>query len=122
MRIAALALFAATVLFAPDAACDEEPDAPSPRSHEVERHGFVVGNLLGVMLGRASVDAGVLVAPHIMPMASVHLQATPSFGKSPRLDALTGFGGEIGVRFYTDSHSTAGGVMGTSRCGSRTFA
>jgi len=98
-------------------------DATPAQSPEAERHGFVVGNLLGLAVGRASVDAGILVAPHIMPIASLHLQATPNLsGGSKGREALTGFGGELGVRFYTDKHRPAGGFIGTTAGGGRYFA
>lgn len=112
MHVAAL-VFAMTAV---------DPDAPSAHPHEGERQGFVVGNLLGLVVGRASVDAGVLVAPHIMPIASIHLQALPNFGASYKSDALTGFGAEAGVRFYTEAHRPAGGFIGTSAGGGRYFA
>jgi len=70
----------------------------------------VQGNPLAFIIGRYSIDLEYLPAPHHA------LHATPFFEYAlPGVDdQLSGFGGEVGYRFYTGEHGPHGFFAGAS--------
>jgi len=99
------------------AAAPVEPDravVEAPR----ERKSVLVGNALGIALGRLSVDFGAFVAPHVVPTASVHVQASVMFPK----EEVYGAGGELGARLYTSEWKPKGAFIGVYAVGGRYVA
>jgi hypothetical protein len=70
----------------------------------------VQGNPLAFIIGRYSLDLEYLPAPHHA------LHATPyyEYALPGTDDQLTGFGGEVGYRFYTGEHGPHGFFAGAS--------
>jgi hypothetical protein len=70
----------------------------------------VQGNPLDFIIGRYSLDLEFLPAPHHA------LHATPyyEYALPGTADQLTGFGGEIGYRYYTGEHGPHGFFAGAS--------
>lgn len=101
------------------AAGGEEDVRPSVEPKSAERRSFVAGNVIGLPFGHVAFDAGSMLAPHLAPVASLHLQAMPPIGK--RGGALAGIGGELGVRLYTDARSPSGGFAGIFVSGGRYY-
>lgn len=90
--------------------------ATSARAEDLDEGGVrfkaiaVQGNPLGFAIGRYSIDLEYLPAPHHA------LHATPLYYYAlPGVDdQLTGFGGELGYRFYTGEHGPHGFFVGAS--------
>lgn len=82
---------------------------------------FVVANVLGVMAGRLGFDFGTIVAPHLAPVGSLHVQAMflPS---REQMRALNGAGGEVGLRYYGERDRPTGGFIGVYAVGGRYHA
>ncbi len=70
----------------------------------------VQGNPLGLAIGRYSADLEYLPEPH----HAVHLTALGVYALPGVADRLTGFGGEIGYRWYSGAHGPHGVFLGAS--------
>src|SRR5262245_15334955 len=92
-----------------------EPDRTMPDPPPPERKNIVVGNTLGIALGRLSFDFGTFVAPHVVPTASLHVQGTVMFER----ESLVGAGGELGVRLYGGANRPTGPFIGIYGVGGR---
>lgn len=92
-----------------------EPDKISVEPEPTERRNILVGNALGLALGRVSFDFGTFVAPHVVPTASFHGQATVMFGE----EQLFGVGGELGMRLYGGAFRPTGPFVGAYALGGR---
>lgn len=99
---AALALAAAAL--SPPARAEDLDGEPRFRSVAVQ------GNPLSFIIGRYSLDLEYLPAPHHA------LHATPfyEYALPGTDDQLTGFGAEVGYRFYSGSHGAHGFFAGAS--------
>jgi len=84
-----------------------------------ERRSFVAGNMMGLPFGRVAADVGSELGPHLVPVAPLHLQATPAMGSKATKSALTGYGAELGARLYTNARAPAGGFIGISALAGR---
>lgn len=99
------ALLAAAVALVPGAASGEEID-DGIRFKPVA----VQGNPLSFIIGRYSLDLEYLPAPHhALHATPYYLYALPGTD-----DQLTGFGAEVGYRFYTGEHGPHGFFAGAS--------
>jgi hypothetical protein len=74
------------------------------------RSVLVQGNPLGFVIGRYSADLEYLPAPH----HALHLTPFYEYALPGTDDQLTGFGAEVGYRFYTSSHGPHGFFAGAS--------
>ena len=108
-RLVGCAIVLASLVLSTAARASE--DKPSVEPKPSERRAFVVANTFGLPLGRLAIDAGTMIVPHVAPVASLHLQATPSFGKGEG-SALMGYGVELGVRLYGGSRGPSGPFLG----------
>ena len=70
----------------------------------------VQGNPLDFIIGRYSIDLEYLPVPH----HALHATAYYEYALPGVDDQLTGFGGELGYRFYTGSHGPQGFFAGAS--------
>jgi hypothetical protein len=104
-------LFRAVVLTAATAAAGARP-APAEEIDEGVRFKSVLvqGNPLGFAIGRYSADLEYLPAPH----HAMHLTPLYEYALPGTDDQLTGFGAEIGYRFYTGWHGPHGFFAGAS--------
>lgn len=118
-RLLSTVLFAALLAWPCSArAADDariEPDKASSEPEPRERRNIVVGNALPIAVARLSFDFGTFVAPHVVPTASVHGQATIMFGD----EKLYGLGGELGMRLYGDAWRPSGPFIGVHAVGGR---
>jgi hypothetical protein len=104
---------------APAPVAEAAPSAPVEA--EASGRSFVFANLLGLMVGRIGFDFGTFVAPHVAPVGSLHVQAM-FMPTRERFKALTGIGGEVGIRFYGSANRTAGPFAGIYGVGGRYHA
>jgi hypothetical protein len=111
------AVLGASFFVAPDALSAEATEPPA--APDAERHAFVVGNVLSLAMGRLSIDAGTLVAPHLAPVMSAHVQALPSVSGGRGQNAVLGYGAELGMRFYSHAHAPSGFFLGAYVVGGR---
>jgi hypothetical protein len=93
----------------------QEPDRGPSEDETRERRNILVGNTLGIVLGRVSFDFGTFVAPHVVPTGSLHGQATVMFGD----EQLFGVGGELGMRLYGGALRPTGPFVGAYAVGGR---
>jgi len=70
----------------------------------------VQGNPLDFIIGRYSLDLEYLPVPH----HALHLTSYYEYALPGTDDQLTGFGGELGYRFYTGEHGPQGFFAGAS--------
>jgi hypothetical protein len=70
----------------------------------------VQGNPLGFVIGRYSVDLEYLPAPH----HAMHVTAAYTYALPGVDDQLTGFGAELGYRYYSGHHGPHGFFAGAS--------
>ena len=96
-------------------------DAPSADESN-ERHGLVVFNVAGLFAARIGFDFAAFVAPHVAPTGSLHAQATYFPTADSTAKALSGFGGELGVRLYASARRPSGAFVGVYAVGGRYFA
>lgn len=119
VRLRSIALLGAMLASSSTALAAEietiEPDKPSAEPEVRERRNILVGNVLPLALGRLSFDFGAFVAPHVVPTASVHGQATIMFGD----ERLFGLGGELGLRLYGGTFRPTGPFVGMYAVGGR---
>ena len=93
--------------------------APAPKEEADEHKSFlIVLNPLAIGIGRYSIQAEYLPATHhaitLNPFfASVPVTATVN-GKEVDLGSLTGFGAELGYRYYTGTKGPNGFFIGPS--------
>jgi hypothetical protein len=92
-----------------------ESDAVRKVEGDAERRSLVVVNTLGIAVARVSFDFGTFIAPHIVPTASVHGQATMFFDD----ERLYGVGGELGMRLYGGALRPTGPFIGAYAVGGR---
>ncbi len=101
------ALVSPTRAFADDASGSEVASEPSrPASRHV-----LVANLLATLIGRFGVDYAFLPVAHHALQVGGHVQLLPPLG---RTDEVTGFGGELGYRFYSGRSGPSGLFVGAS--------
>jgi hypothetical protein len=121
MRHAGATLVAVLLLFVPSMARAEDEDA-APRE-ERGMDGLCVVNVPAFVVGRFSFDFGTIIAPHVAPTGSLHVQAIiPSPDTTSVNNSLSGFGGELGVRFYTTARRPAGAFVGVYALAGRYYA
>jgi len=70
----------------------------------------VQGNPLGFAIGRYSADLEFLPQPH----HALHLTPVAYYALPGTDDQLTGFGGEVGYRWYSGAHGPHGAFVGAS--------
>lgn len=99
----------------PCAARADEPDRVTPEPEKRERSTIIVGNTPALLVGRLSFDFGTFIAPHVVPTASMHAQASVMFGE----EQLYGVGGELGMRLYGGERRPTGPFIGMYAVGGR---
>ena len=105
----------AAMLASPCVARADDPDHVTPAPEKKERSTLIVGNTPALLVGRLSFDFGTFVAPHVVPTASLHAQATVMFGD----EQLYGVGGELGMRLYGGERRPTGPFIGMYALGGR---
>lgn len=70
----------------------------------------IQGNPLGLAIGRYSADLEYLPAPH----HALHLTPVAYYALPGTSDQLTGFGAEVGYRWYSGAHGPQGVFVGAS--------
>lgn len=88
-----------------------------PNREEMKRVNISV-NPLGLLIGRYSIQGDIMLVPHlavtINPVITHSTVTVESGGKEAEIGSLTGFGGEVGGRFYTGKRGPEGFFVGPS--------
>jgi hypothetical protein len=94
-------------------------DTAPPAAEDDYKHFTIQANPLSALIGRYGVDFAYLPALHhgivVNPFYShVGVDATNSNGVTTAAWSLSGFGGEVGYRFYTGEKGASGFYVGPS--------
>ena len=115
----AVASFALVSFTAADARADEPAAAvgekPQPKDDGEElKHIALELNPLGVAIGRYSIQGEYMLARHHAVTLSPFFTSTSIKANDKEIGSLSGFGGELGYRFYTGSRGANGFFVGPS--------
>jgi hypothetical protein len=90
----------------------EKPQAPED-GEEIKHFSFEL-NPLGVAIGRYSISGEYMLARHHAVTLSPFYASTSIKVNDKEVGSLSGFGGELGYRFYTGSRGANGFFVGPS--------
>jgi hypothetical protein len=94
------------------AAANEKPQAPED-GEDIKRISLEV-NPLGLTIGRYSISGEYMLARHHALTLSPFFTSTSIKVNDKEIGSLSGFGGELGYRFYTGSKGANGFFVGPS--------
>jgi hypothetical protein len=107
---------AADAAAAPAPVAAPPPAAPPPASEEAEmRHAAIIFNPLAVFIGRYSIQGEYLPAMHhALTLNPFYTSVDGGSTNGISLGKFSGFGGELGYKFYTGSKGPNGFFIGPS--------
>jgi hypothetical protein len=114
-HVAGLFLGAAALAWSPPAFADgAETLEPAPPPPQPAGHHFVFGQGVPILIRRLTVGYEYMPGSHHSFGLTLHGQAPGTYVPTPVKGAATGFGGEIGYRFYGGSRGPGGPFVGAS--------